>query len=56
MGLYWAKKENGNYFSMLGLLWDNGKEHGNYFNISPKPLALTLNRVMEEYIAAIVPM
>ena len=24
-------KENGNYYSMLGLYRDNGKENGNYF-------------------------
>ena len=27
-----AKKENGNYYSKLGLYWDNGKENGNYYS------------------------
>ena len=26
-------KENGNYYSILGLYRDNGKENGNYYSI-----------------------
>ena len=26
-------KENGNYYSMLGLYWENGKENGNYYSM-----------------------
>ena len=34
-GLYWGyigilEKKNGNYYSIMGLYWDNGKENGNY--------------------------
>ena len=35
MGLYWywdSGKENGNYYSIMGLYWDNGKETGNYYS------------------------
>ena len=33
-GLCWATgKENGNYYSILGLYKDNGKENGNYYSV-----------------------
>ena len=27
------RKENGNYYIILGVVWDNGKESGNYYLI-----------------------
>ena len=35
-------KENGNYYSILGLYRDNGKENGNYYNKSVGHAAWTL--------------
>ena len=33
---YWDDgKENGNYYSILGLYRDNGQVHGNYYMVTP---------------------
>ena len=32
-------KENGNYYSILGLYRDNGKENGNYFLLACQRVA-----------------
>ena len=37
LGLYWDNGKNGNYYSMLGLYWDNGKENGNYRCLGAAP-------------------
>ena len=41
-------KENGNYYSILGLYGDNGKENGKYYSFTPVSLTLPLRTKLQQ--------